>query len=112
MWEKILFHRKESEPKIETEKNKKEYEKAKKEAEITTFKEEREKYKFLLSKIEDIVRDLFPLTPSSILQHLDLRRPIFYKTASYGHFGREDPDFKWEKTDKVDLLRKEAGLKK
>ena len=57
MWEKILFHRKESEPKIETEKNKKEYEKAKKEAEITTFKEEREKYKFLLSKIEDIAKD-------------------------------------------------------
>ncbi len=68
--------------------------------------------KIPVGKIEELVRDLFPLTPSAILQHLDLRRPIFYKTASYGHFGREEPDFKWEKTDKVDLLRKEAGLKK
>ena len=47
-----------------------------------------------------------------LLKHLDLRRPIFYKTASYGHFGRNEPDFTWEKTDKADLLRKEAGLKK
>ena len=68
--------------------------------------------KIPVGKIEELVRDLFPLTPSAILQHLDLRRPLFYKTASYGHFGREEPDFKWEKTDKVDLLRKEAGLKK
>ena len=68
--------------------------------------------KIPLSKIEDLIREFFPLKPSDILKHLDLRRPIFHKTASYGHFGRDDPDFTWEKTDKVELLKKEAGLKK
>ncbi len=63
-------------------------------------------------KIEKLIRDFFPLKPSKIINHLELRRPIYTKTAAYGHFGREDPDFTWEKTDKVDLLRKEAGLKK
>jgi len=58
-----------------------------------------------------MVGEFFPLKPSEILDHLDLRRPIFYKTASYGHFGREEPDFTWEKTDKAALLKKEAGLK-
>jgi len=65
-----------------------------------------------VEKIEKLVREFFPLRPSMIISHLDLRRPIYYKTAAYGHFGREDPDFTWEKTDKADLLRKEAGLKK
>ena len=68
--------------------------------------------KIPIYKIEKLIRDLFPLKPSDILKHLDLRRPIFYKTASYGHFGRDDPDFTWEKTDKAALLKKEAGLKK
>ena len=68
--------------------------------------------KIPLDKIEDLVREFFPLKPSEILKHLDLRRPIFHKTASYGHFGRDDPDFTWEKTDKAELLKKEAGLKK
>ena len=68
--------------------------------------------KIPIYKIEKLIRDLFPLKPSDILKHLDLRRPIFYKTASYGHFGRDDPDFAWEKTDKAALLKKEAGLKK
>ena len=68
--------------------------------------------KIPIDKIEKLIRELFPLKPSDILKHLDLRRPIFYKTASYGHFGRDDPDFTWEKTDKVGLLKKEAGLKK
>lgn len=63
-------------------------------------------------KIEKFVREFFPLTPSDILKHLDLRRPIFTKTAAYGHFGRNDPDFTWEKTDKAELIKKEAGLKK
>lgn len=62
-------------------------------------------------KIEKLVREFFPLKPSEILDHLDLRRPIFYKTAAYGHFGRDEPDFTWEKTDKAALLKKEAGLK-
>ena len=68
--------------------------------------------KIPLDKIEDLIREFFPLKPSDILKHLDLRRPIFHKTASYGHFGRDDPDFTWEKTDKAELLKKEAGLKK
>jgi len=63
-------------------------------------------------KIEKLVMEFFPLTPSDILKHLDLRRPIFTKTAAYGHFGRNDPDFTWEKTDKAELIKKEAGLKK
>jgi S-adenosylmethionine synthetase len=68
--------------------------------------------KIPVDKIEEFVREFFPLKPGEIIKHLDLRRPIFYKTAAYGHFGREDPDFTWEKTDKAELLRKEAGLKK
>ncbi|UCH71688.1 MAG: methionine adenosyltransferase [Thermoplasmatales archaeon] len=64
-----------------------------------------------IEKIEKLVRDFFPLTPSKIINHLNLKRPIFKKTAAYGHFGRNDPDFTWEKTDKADLLKKELGLK-
>jgi len=63
-------------------------------------------------KIEKLVMEFFPLTPSDILKHLNLRRPIFTKTAAYGHFGRNDPDFTWEKTDKAELIKKEAALKK
>ena len=61
--------------------------------------------------IENLIREFFPIKPSEIIKVLDLRRPIFKKTAAYGHFGRSDPDFTWEKTDKVELLKKEAGLK-
>lgn len=62
-------------------------------------------------KIVELVKKHFRLTPKGIIESLNLRRPIYKKTASYGHFGRDDPDFTWEKTDKVDVLRKEAGLK-
>lgn len=68
--------------------------------------------KIPIDKTEKLVREFFPLKPGEIINHLDLRRPIFHKTAAYGHFGREDPDFTWEKTDKAVLLKKEAGLKK
>jgi len=61
-------------------------------------------------KINEIVKKHFILTPKWIIEKLDLLRPIYKKTASYGHFGRDDPDFTWEKTDMVDVLRKEAGL--
>ncbi len=61
-------------------------------------------------RIADIIRKNFDLTPSGIIRMLDLRRPIYKKTAAYGHFGREDGDFTWEKTDKAELLKKEAGL--
>jgi len=68
--------------------------------------------KIPVNKIGRLVTEFFPLTPSKIIEHLDLRRPIFTKTAAYGHFGRNDPDFTWEKTDKAELIRKEAGMKK
>jgi S-adenosylmethionine synthetase len=61
-------------------------------------------------KISAAIRKIFPLTPKGIIDHLNLRRPIFKKTAAYGHFGREDADFTWEKTDKAAALRKEVGL--
>jgi S-adenosylmethionine synthetase len=62
------------------------------------------------SLIENLVRELFPLTPAGIIKYLSLRRPIFRKTAAGGHFGRNDPDFTWEKTNKAQDLRKAAGL--
>lgn len=62
------------------------------------------------SKIVDAVRKIFDLRPAAIIRGLDLRRPIYSKTAAYGHFGREDADFTWEKTDKAELLKKELGL--
>lgn len=62
------------------------------------------------SKIETLVRELFPLTPSGIINYLELRRPIFRKTAAGGHFGRNDPDFKWEHTNQATELRKGLGL--
>lgn len=60
--------------------------------------------------IERLVREHFDLRPRGIIEMLDLLRPIYRQTASYGHFGRELPDFTWEKTDKAALLRTEAGL--
>ena len=62
------------------------------------------------SVIEKLIRTHFRLTPQEIISDLNLRRPIFRKTAAYGHFGREEEDFLWESTDKADLLRQEAGL--
>ncbi len=60
--------------------------------------------------IAQIVRKNFDLSPKGMIETLDLRRPIFKKTAAYGHFGRNDPDFTWEKTDKADIFRQGAGL--
>ena len=57
-------------------------------------------------KMVELIRDNFPLKPKGIIDHLDLRRPIYRKTAAYGHFGREDQGFTWEKKDKVDELKK------
>ena len=61
-------------------------------------------------KIAELVRKFFDLRPGGIIQMLDLRRPIYSKTAAYGHFGREEPEFTWEKTDKAMLLKEAAGL--
>jgi len=61
-------------------------------------------------KLAEIVREVFDLRPKGIVQELDLLRPIYAKTAAYGHFGRELPEFTWERTDKVDALKAAAGL--
>jgi S-adenosylmethionine synthetase len=62
-------------------------------------------------RIVELVREHFDLRPYSIIQMLDLVRPIYRKTAAYGHFGREEPEFTWERTDKAQILRADAGLK-
>ncbi len=61
-------------------------------------------------KIQDLIRAHFKLTPKGIIEFLKLRRPIYCKTAAYGHFGRNDPDFTWEATDKAAKLASEAGI--
>lgn len=62
------------------------------------------------NRLEECVRSIFRLTPKGIIESLDLLRPIYRKTAAYGHFGRELPEFTWEKTDKVDAIRSFFGL--
>ena len=64
------------------------------------------------TRICEIVNEVFDLRPAAIIEYLDLLRPIFKKTSCYGHFGRDDPDFTWEKTNMVDALIKKAGIKK
>jgi S-adenosylmethionine synthetase len=61
-------------------------------------------------KLVEIIRKNFDMTPKGIVQTLDLRRPIYKKTAAYGHFGRTEPEFTWERTDKAATLKKDAGL--
>jgi S-adenosylmethionine synthetase len=62
-----------------------------------------------VTKIAEAVREVFDLRPGAIIRDLDLRRPIYRKTAAYGHFGRDDRDFTWERTDKADELRRAVG---
>src|SRR5690606_24660777 len=61
-------------------------------------------------KLAQIVQDTFDLRPKGIVKMLDLLRPIYQKTAAYGHFGRDEPEFSWERTDKVAELKAKAGL--
>lgn len=61
-------------------------------------------------QIKQIIAEVFDLRPAAIIEYLDLLRPIYKKTAAYGHFGRNEPEFTWEKTNMVDLLREKAGL--
>jgi S-adenosylmethionine synthetase len=61
-------------------------------------------------RICELVRKTFPLTPSGIIKYLDLRRPIYQKTAAGGHFGRSEPEFTWEKSNKAAELAEEAGV--
>jgi len=61
-------------------------------------------------KISEIVRKVFDFRPKQIIESLNLKRPIYFKTAAYGHFGRNDPDFTWEKTDKAAEIKELAGF--
>jgi len=63
-----------------------------------------------VEKIEKCIKEVFDLRPAAILRDLELHRPIYAKTAAYGHFGRDDHDFTWERTDKADALREAAGV--
>jgi S-adenosylmethionine synthetase len=62
------------------------------------------------AKLEQLIRRHFDFTPAGIIKHLDLRRPIYKKTAAYGHFGRSEPEFTWERTDRIKDLRDDAGV--
>ena len=62
-------------------------------------------------RIAQLIREHFPLKPRGIIEHLDLLKPIYRRTAAYGHFGREDMGFRWEQTDKASALRTAAGIK-
>jgi S-adenosylmethionine synthetase len=62
-----------------------------------------------LGRIADAIKAVFDLRPAAIVRDLDLLRPIYARTAAYGHFGRELPEFTWERTDRVDALREAAG---
>ena len=61
-------------------------------------------------QMTDVIRAVFSLTPRGIIETLDLRRPIYHPTAAYGHFGRSEPTFTWERSDKAEAVRKEAGV--
>jgi len=67
--------------------------------------------KFSNEEIVGLIERNFDLRPKGIIQELDLLRPIYSRTAAYGHFGRDEPDFSWERTDKVEQLKADAGIK-
>jgi S-adenosylmethionine synthetase len=62
------------------------------------------------AEVARLIQEHFDLRPAAFRRYLDLHRPIFQKTAAYGHFGREDADFTWERTDRAESLREAAGL--
>jgi S-adenosylmethionine synthetase len=61
-------------------------------------------------RVRDIILEMFDLRPAAIIEYLDLLRPIFRKTAAYGHFGRNEPEFSWERTDRADEIGSRAGI--
>jgi S-adenosylmethionine synthetase len=61
------------------------------------------------TELATLTRKVFPLSPKGMIDHLDLRRPIYSRTATYGHFGRDDPEYTWERLDAVDELRAKAA---
>ena len=74
------------------------------------WRPERDSHTIFRLVLDELVREHFDLRPAAILRDLDLRRPIYAKTAAYGHFGRDDHDFTWERTDKADALGTAAGI--
>ena len=70
----------------------------------------RDRVKYPPDRIAEIVNELFDFRPAQIIKQLNLLRPIFKKTAAYGHFGREDKDFTWERTDMAEVLKEKAGV--
>jgi S-adenosylmethionine synthetase len=62
------------------------------------------------TQLEQLIQRQFDLTPAGIIKYLDLRRPIYRKTAVFGHFGRSEPEFTWERTNRVKDLRQDAGI--
>jgi S-adenosylmethionine synthetase len=62
------------------------------------------------SRVKEIIGEVFDLRPAAIIEYLDLLRPIYKKTSAYGHFGRNEPEFTWEKINMADVLREKAGL--
>ncbi len=61
-------------------------------------------------KVKNIITEIFDLRPTAIIEYLDLLRPIYRKTSAYGHFGRDEPEFTWEKINMVDVLKEKAGI--
>ena len=61
-------------------------------------------------RVKEIIREVFDLRPAAIIEYLDLLRPIYRKTAAYGHFGRNEPEFSWEQTNQADRMREMAGI--
>ncbi|MCW2880498.1 MAG: S-adenosylmethionine synthetase, partial [Sphaerisporangium sp.] len=66
--------------------------------------------KVATDRIQEAILEVFDLRPAAIIRDLDLLRPIYSETAAYGHFGREEPNFSWERTDRAEQLREAAGL--
>ncbi len=77
---------------------------------LSVFVDTRGTNKIPVEKIQELILENFSFKPKDMIEKLDLLRPIYRKTAAYGHFGRNDPDFTWEKTDMAETLRKKAGL--
>jgi S-adenosylmethionine synthetase len=73
---------------------------------VQTFETE----KIPIARIEELIQEHFDLRPGAIIRDLELQRPIYAKTAAYGHFGRDDHDFAWERTDKAEALKAAAGI--
>jgi S-adenosylmethionine synthetase len=77
---------------------------------LSVFVDTRGTNRIPVEKIQELIIKHFSFKPADMIKKLDLLRPIYRKTAAYGHFGRNEPEFTWEKTDRADILKKDAGL--